>query len=480
MKPQSLLSKVLIPALAVLVVNQMACSNASFQAADNTQAKRAPAPDNVGNPFNHFDTGDAVRCDNTNVSFCDPGDNGLTDQVPDLGWTPPQCDVSHSGVCYSNIYQDTRRNPISAVDIWLVVDSSRSFDSERQAVGRAVANSFIRNLVAQVPVNISVIASHAPSYPYYSAGGPTYRSAAPAMNPSVFYQHSYEPVTVTIRNTSEIYSKTSELLTKLDSAMRESPISLAKRDRAQIEVLPSYFRSWPLAGPHSGSDELGLRNFMDAMTGPYRASIPRDHGWVVLFMSDENDACVPFTNYSSRSPYKVGSYYYSHASDEAEMFDWYCGGVSVSQVYNQAMRFAGDRPFALGAMVYRDRNTIPSSAHAQADIGKGYLEVVARAGRQGVIVDLASASWSLENAAHNLVNELASITNESVGNHTQYPIYDNNYNRLSLNKVETINGTFNLQVYVDGQRSNYSIDPAYSLIRPSNIGRQVEIRFCLK
>ncbi len=476
MLSKSLIYKVLVLLFAALIFNQMACSNASFEADDSSKLQQSPEPDNVDDPFDSFDDSDAVRCDNTNAIFCDRGDDGLTDNVPDLNYTPPRCDVTSNGNCYRNTYRDTRRNPINGVDVWLVVDSSESFDQARVAVGRALADDFLRNLVRDVPVRISVIAGHAPSGSYSGV-----RSAAPAVNSEVFYRHTTEPLTVTIRNTAEINSKRDQLLSKLNRFMRESPISIAKRNGGSIQVLNGYFENWSLGGPHSGSDELGLRNFYDAIAGPNRAFVPNDNAWVVLFLSDENDACVPFDRYSARSPHLVNGRYYSHRSDEAEMLDWYCGGISTSRVYAEAVRFAGNRPYALGAMVYRDRSTIPSSAHGQADIGRGYLEVVAKAGRQGATVDLATAtsSWGMESTARRIVGELANITNESVGTHTQYPIYDSPGNRISLNRVETIDGRFNMQVYVDGRRSNYTIDSRNSLVRPSTLGEEVEIRFCV-
>ena len=486
MLSKSLISKVLVLFLATLIFNQLACNNASFEADENTKAQRSPEPDNVDDPFSSFDDGDAVRCDNTSAVFCDRGDDGLTDDVPDLTWDPPRCDItSDSGKCYRNIYRDTRRNPIEGVDVWLVVDSSRSFDAARGAVGRALADHFIANMVRDgLEVRVSVIAGHAPSGSY---GG--VRSASPANNSQIFYRHTTEPLTITISNTSEISSKRSQLLSKLNEFMRESPISIAKRSHGTIEVTSGNFQDWNWEGPHSGSDELGLYNFYHAITGTNRAHVPADNGWVVMFLSDENDACVPFTNYSSRAPHfdAITGRYYSHRggevdykSDEAEMFDWYCSGINATRVYAEAVRFAGDRPYAIGAMVYRDRNTIPSSAHAQADIGQGYLEVVAKAGRQGATVDLATAtSSSLETIATRMVNEMEDITNESVGTHTQYPIYNSSRTRLSLNSVETIDGRFNMQVFVDGRRSNYSIYARNSLIRPSTLGEEVEIRFCI-
>lgn len=487
MVSKSLSYKVLVLFLATVIFNQLACSKASFQADESTKAQRSPQPDNVDDPFNTFNDTDVVRCDNTNAAFCDRGDDGLTDDVPVLTYTPPRCDItSETGNCYRNTYADTRRNPINGVDVWLVVDSSQSFDAARVAVGQAVTDHFVAAMVRDgVEVRVSVIAGHAPSGSYAGV-----RSAAPYTNSGIFYQHTTEPLTIVIRNQSEIASKRAQLLSKLDSYMRESPISIAKRASGSIEVTRGNYQTWNWGGPHSGSDELGLLNFYHAMTGPNKATIPANNGWVVMFLSDENDACVPFSNYSSRSPYfdTITGKYYSHQggeldykSDEAEMFDWYCNGLTTSQVYAEAVRFAGDRPYAIGAMVYRNRSTIPSNAHAQADIGQGYLELVAKAGRQGATVDLATASSSnLEAIATSMVSEMAEITNESVGTHTQYPIYDSANRRLSLNSVETVNGTFNMQVYVDGRRSNYTIDATNSLVRPSTLGSEVEIRFCLK
>lgn len=456
--------RIMFMATMVMTANQLACSNARFEATASTPQQTTPQPDNPSSPFQP-NSGDPVRCDTAQTQACDPDDGGFRPTVPNLTFTPPQCDITViSDQCYRNIYRNATKNSIDGVNVWLVVDSSESFDDERLAVAKAVTAGFLTSLRRQVPVTISVIVGHAPSSAY--RGYPSY---APAMNAEIFYRHSSEPVSITLRpgmSSSQVRSLESQLLSKVGANMQESPISLAKRDRATLDGM-----SWALGGPHSGSDELGLRNFYDAMA---RARIPANNALVVLFMSDENDVCTPFVS--------GNQYVYSHR-DEEEMFYRYCRGINVDSVYSRLISYVGDRPFVLGALVYTGQAPIPSGV--QHSVGKGYTNLVARAGRSGVMVDLASRNvYGLQTVADRLIQGAVSATNESVGLHTQFPIYDSNRRRLNLSEVATYNpGTgprLDMQVFVDGVQVNYSIDTVNSLVRPSRLGTQVEIRFCVK
>ncbi len=447
-----------------VVLNLIACSNASFEATDTT-ATKTPQPDNPNSPFNPPNSGDPFACTNNNTVACDTDDSGFKPYLPPLNFTPPFCEVTPtSPKCMTNNYRNATQNPIDGVHVWLVVDSSESFDDERLAVANAVTSGFLSSLQRQVPVTISVIVGHAPTSSY--AG---FRSSAPAVNPEVFYRHSSEPISIRLLPTmssAQFQTARNQLLSKVGASMQESPISLAKRNRGSVDGM-----SWELAGPHSGSDELGLRNLFDAMS---RTSIPANNAFVVLFLSDENDVCTPFVDGSR--------YVYSHR-DEEEMFYRYCSGINVDSVFSRIVQFVGSRPFVLGALVYTGQAPIPSGI--QHSVGKGYTNVVARAGRSGVMVDLASRNViGLQTVADRLVSGAATVTNESVGLHNQFPIFDQNKQRLNLSQVATFNlggsERFNMQVYVDGIQVGYTLDTMNSLIRPSRLGVNVEIRFCIK
>jgi hypothetical protein len=517
MKSQFLASKLLVLMFAALVVNQMACNNASFEATDDTAFQTAPRPDNPDRDdfFDDRDAGQTIRCDcQGSTASCDPGDIGINPNTPNLSWDLPRTNVTRRGVnCYSNIYYDTRRNPINAVDVWLVVDSSGSFNDdtdiidEREAVANAIAGDFIQQLAQQVPVRVSVIVGHAPSGPY---GGRV--SDAPATNPEVFYRTDSEPLTITINGPGDISRARSQLLAKLDDRMRVSPMSLARNNKARIGMYgngvsnPSRFYNGTVdfgsingnpgsAGPHSGSDEVGLRNFYDAMR---RTRLAANSGWVVLFLSDENDVCTPTTSRSSRSSHpwirrnspvpNYFNFYFSHAFDEQNAFEWYCHDFSLQRVYAEAVRYANGQPYAMGAMVYRNRSTIPAGAHPQADVGKGYLDLVAMA--QGVTVDLASASSTagLNRAARNVVQGLAEITNRATGTQTQYGLFtDRSSRRVNLSQVGSENGALDVQVFINGEdeRRCYGLDGQNSLIQLTDIApgeevREVRIDFCTR
>ncbi|MCB0378596.1 MAG: hypothetical protein KDD33_08900 [Bdellovibrionales bacterium] len=466
------LPRVLVLIASFFVLNLVACSKAKFEATKDRERTANVSPDNVTPTGNPPGSGELVGCNDLSNPLCsNPGDGGFLNPPGPIGFVPPQCDTGDipsnkpGSICYSNIYRNTTKANVSGVTVWLVVDSSYSFDEERVAVGRAVVRGFMQSLNMNIPVTISVISSHAPSGSYNGI-----QSQSAALSPNVFYQHSSEPVSIQLypgMSSSDLANAEAQLLMKLDSNMQESPISIAKESHGSVESYPGsgQMLSWSKGGKHSGSDELGLFNFMAAMR---RASVPSDHAWVVLFMSDENDVCMN---------------QYNDHENEVEMYRLYCGGVTPQSAYSQAVSFAGSRPFVMGAMVYTGQAPVPSGI--QHSVGRGYTDLVGMMTAQGLMIDLAAASSSgLSTIASRLVEGVASTTKESIGTHTHYPIYDTNGNQLSLAQVRTYqssNGatTLDLQVYVDGAPANYTYDSQRSLIIPAVRGHQVEIQFCV-
>ncbi|MEM7646496.1 MAG: hypothetical protein AAF203_06285, partial [Pseudomonadota bacterium] len=470
---RSLISKVCLVGVTALILNQLACSPASFESSDSRVRQSSPGADNITTNGGDGDGGDVVNCAGDN---CDRGDNPLRDSVPELTFTPPTVRVTPGdNRCWINSYDDSRKKSgIDGITVWMIVDSSRSFDKERLAVAHAVTNGFLTVVENRVPVTISVITSHAPSEAYtLKDGSKTYTSSAPSVNPNIFHVVNSEPLSITIEpgdDAATLRSKEQKLLSQLDARIKESPMSYAKNDQGQIDWVreDGTIKSFDYApanrqtGPHSGSDELGIKNFMDAIqaaqAGNVQAQVPDNNAWVFLFLSDENDACVPFTKATKNSTYpsKDGKHFFSHPYDEEEIFNNFCEGVSVTRAYEKALKYAGDRPVAAGALVYTGQGSIP--AGTQHDEGLGYKELVANFGRAGMI-DIGS-SLSVDTIAKKLVDFLAEITAEAVRFHDKFPIYDldgsDKARRISLSEVEVIDASkedgherFNLQVYVD-------------------------------
>ena len=478
-----MLSRAMTIIAAVFLFNMMACSKAKFEATDTTNRQAQPAPDNVTtNGSQDPNSGDVVSCSNVNSQFCNNDDDGFQDTIPPITFTPPTCNVHQpiptnfpDRTCYENIFQNSTKGNINGVNVWLVVDSSRSFDQARLAVGRAVSRSFLASLQHKVPVTVSIIPAHAPSSSYGSAT---------SYNGRIYGEATFRPT----MTSSQVAAAEANLLSRLDSAMQESPISLAKRNRQSLDGLnyASSGSSQILGGPNSGSDEMGLDSFMAAMEN---YSIPANNAWVVMFLADENDICARELSHN-------GSIYYSHYN-EAELFNrGYCNGVSADIAYNRAKAYAGNRPFAVGAMTYLDYNTIPNSAHAQSSVGIGYTRMAGLAKTNGKLIDLAASSaQGLDSIATKIIQSLGQVTNNSVGFHTHYPIYDNSGNRVNLKDVFrwNDNGTIklDLKVYVgptvqsvsgiskESYRSNYSYSSADSLVMPANKNTVVRIEYCV-
>ena len=542
MNVRSILYKVLFLMFAAMIANQMACNKASFEAEESVVGSKAADPDNPDESVDEFDDGDTVSCaagktDNRRVcqrdrdreldlDFGDGGDRDKCDgncddgdkvvyrptptkpKRPTMTFTPPKCTVTktdEAGRCFKNSYGDITKESINGVSIWLVVDSSRSFDGERVAVANAITSGFLTALQKDVPVEISVIAGHAPSPGIYEGpvpADPDYglgpvqevKSSAPAINGEVFYRHKSEPLKIVLRpdmSEAQFNKAKRELLMKLGNDMRESPISLAKQQKQKDYEydVQKFYPGWAKVGPHSGSDELGLRNFSDAMD---KARVPDGYAWIVLFAADENDACTPDSDPAT------GKVKWSHYEDESQMYKWYCQGITPHNVYNKAKKFAGDRPHAFGALVYTLNKPIPSYAHPQAGYGEGYTKIVALAGRgHGLLMDLANRDRNgnietdaLDSVATRIVDGLAINIRNSLGIHTDYYLFDEEGGQpLSLDSIQVKNGKYNLQVIVDGEPWNYDHDHANDLIIPYygadksrkiKDAHKVDIVFCKK
>ena len=110
---------------------------------------------------------------------------------------------------------------------------------------------------------------------------------------------------------------------------------------------------------------------------------------------------------------------------------------------------------------------------------------MAKAGRQGTVVDLASANGDdFSGVAKTLVGKMVQITNESFGKHTSFYLYqfddEGNKSRVRMNQIRRVNGKRDITVWVDGERQDNPRVNLFGQVMPRKVGSQVKIKFCLK
>lgn len=163
MSSKSLIYRVLVLLSAALIVNQIACSKASFDADDGAKAQEtSPEPEFVDTDLDSFDPADT-------------GDSGFDDPVTGGGGTPtyddptpndpnyPRCDIlSNTGKCYRNTYSGNyswypvhyplgtplRQSQIERIDGYLNLQIFVNGSRTSYAVDRANDGSLVVNPTA--------------------------------------------------------------------------------------------------------------------------------------------------------------------------------------------------------------------------------------------------------------------------------------------------------------------------------------------
>src|SRR3954464_13220750 len=100
-----------------------------------------------------------------------------------------------------------------------------------------------------------------------------------------------------------------------------------------------------------------------------------DAALAVVFISDENDICAKYPAGVTPVPDSWGI--------EPKAFKMFCGGITAEGVYSQLKKLQGDRPLAIGAIIYTGETAVPKGI--QNEIGYGYTDMV-RVGN-GVAID---------------------------------------------------------------------------------------------
>ena len=439
---------VALGSLATLV----ACTEATYKASEPQAAPRSQVPQQ--RPADADGGGDAtVPCNQPSGNICRGNVdwtkiqslpiNFTTDwPIPEVGTLTQEI----AGVnCFYNRYSNIIRNfDARAVDLWLVVDASKSFDRERVEVGQAIVQGFVDATRMGVPVNVSVIAAHSPDSP-----------DSTLLSSSVFYRHGSEPATVVLQpgmSASALNQATNDLLAKLDSNMRMDP-----------------WRRIHASGLHSGADEMGLLALSNAMK---RVPSNPENALTIMFLSDENDVCMgPQFNDS-------------HDPDENQMYNQYCDGVTPTSIYQQIRNYAGDRPTIVTSVVYSGTVAIP--AEANNTVGRGYMDVTSLAG--GKLFELppvGASSDYLRQMAIEASHVTAGMTGRYARTYPHYPVYNLNGQPIDLSSIRVLSsGVLDMKVVatINGVREwvGYQSDPVYNLVTPDNVGEGIEIRYCLK
>gem|GEM_PF-3464958 len=377
---------------------------------------------------------------------------GSTFYIPKPSKVYPLASTGAGYQCVGNDFTDTKRKTkVAGIELWLVVDSSNSFDIERVAVAEAIVNGFREACRLGVPVRISVIAAHTPESPdsalRLDAGG--------AKGTPFFSQGGESRVIVLYPNMSEaeLEGAKNDLLVKLDSEMRRDPIT------------QNYVEQNPGSNGHSGADELGLLALRNTLKV---ATKRRDHALAVIMMSDENDICMSAFNNDQDG-------------HENTMNKIYCDDTTPQAVYTELRNFAGNRPLVVSSIVYSGNR--PFVDGGPNDIGRGYLDLAHLAG--GRSFELAHLPGEDRTAyIHRMAKDVAKVTGRMTRRFTQYhahyPVFGFQGKSIPLSdiRVNPETNRLDMRVLVDGKNTDYSLDPRYNLVTPANSGDKVVIQYC--
>jgi len=381
------------------------------------------------------ETGENLCTRGTTVNPLDP--SGIF-TIPNPTQVIPFAGISGQA-CRTNIFNNTKRTGIKAngIDLWLVVDASQPFDTVRTAVGEAILKGFLENCELGVPLHISVIAAHAPDSIHSSAIG------------DVFYRHGNEDPTITIypgMSNANFQDARDNILVKLQRDMH----------RAREEL-------------HSGANEMGLLGLRNAL---FRTENHPDRALVVIFASDENDPCMSDFNDT-------------HDPDENEMYETYCrpSNITPDSVYAQLRQFAGERPLILSSVVFGPESTFPERANKNP--GRGYLDIVERAGGTSVNLERASGQTEqeyIDRMALDLAAVTGHLTTRYSSHYAFYPVTDVSGLRLPLTSLRVVPNTklYDVQVRVDNVPVGFKLDTVYNLVIPNRSGDVVRIDYCLQ
>lgn len=329
------------------------------------------------------------------------------------GSTPP---VNPGPACFNERFVQPEAQITRSVDLLFVIDTSGSIVDERGAIANGI-DGFIGALPANVDFRIAVMLAHgstsANAGKLYTTGG----------RPRVFDSATHSVAT-------------------MQSGLRHIMMNAAED-----------------AGSDGG--EQGIYSFNRSMDADRLGTI-RTQGFyrdtaalAVVFVSDENDICATYPDGVTPVPDPQGSEVQSFARD--------CGGINYANVYQRARALQGDRPLAMGAIVYNNHLNIP--AVGENEYGYGYLEMVGLA--NGVSIDIGGTHYSTG------LQQIGSMVTVRLNLLVDFTL---------ARPAAQINPD-SIRTYTDGAVSTHNYTPATNIVHLDNPGTAlstIDINYCLR
>lgn len=377
-------------------------------------------------------------CEYIGDKYCNAENNFCSDSfkqpkyVNQVGY-----DVAQDGSLINDYIKN--KAGFKAIDLWLVVDASKSFEEKRKAATEVVAKAYVDDLSKKVDVSIGIIVSHS-KYSNYSV----------LKNKNIFYQKSTEPRI--LRFTPDMKdSERAALRQVLIDKMTQMPEDRELSDNSQVD--------------------FGLYNYSQALSKSKLKTLDEldvfsaKRTFVTYFISEKRDICADESLLSS-----------------IEEHDWYqahCPSISspylLRQKINEIFNETGERPNYVGGFIYSDKNQKDISANLH--VSYGYTSFIDLMG--GGVVDLQNDKmgwneWS-QVSYKNGMKKIVDIAHN--GNYQDsYYIVDGKKCIVDLKNLEKES----FKVYADGKPVTAYLDYQTNKVRVIESGEKISFHYRLK
>lgn len=381
--------------------------------------------------------------DNGGVNTCNGGCNPQPPVYNPPVYNPPVEQPPQD--CVDQEYEIPEYKGPRALNVWVVMDGSKSNERERYSQLLSLITMYEKNIARKMPITLSVITGHSRESRYSVLSGQT-----------LFYRHSSEPAVLRL----------------------EPGMSADNRNRV-IRSLEAKIMNMHTDNSNGVSDggELLVANLYAALSSENlaRAASMGAYGsgniLNIHFVGDENDICTKgqVEDYDKLP---------SGQSREDYARERNCGHLNVNaQGYSQTLfdrlksiNDSGNAQVHVTGFIYTNNSTIPrSGARDENEVGHGMLELINATNGKAYDLALLGSQQNQETGATSLAQHI-NVSSEL------YPSIKLD-EELSLARIDR----HRTAVYVDGQQVSYRTDSRANTMYlygcPMD-GRRVRIHYC--
>lgn len=352
--------------------------------------------------------------------------------------------------CKDYEYDVPEYNGPRAMNVWVVMDGSKSNTKERYSQLLSLISMYEQNLARSMPLTIALITGHSPESSDSVLGGH-----------SLFYKHDSEPTVI-----------------KFHAGMSQEQRNNAIR---ALEKKVMHMRTDNSRGISDGG-ELMTANLLAALKPSNRARATQagafGNGNIlnIHFMGDENDICTK-GNVPDADIIKNPETGKTTTREEYARYK-HCGMMDVNaQGYSQtlfnelsAINQSGEAKIHLTGFIYTGENGVPRDG--ENEVGHGMLELIQATG--GRAYDLAALNSS--DAYNKASLALAGHINKEGNLYVRYQLKDEGkiVGLSNINRKKTV-------VMVDGRETTYRTDSNGNYIYLVNCpqdAKRVKIKYC--